>query len=474
MILTASGNLCSFSTNSVLSLIIREFFRSRFLENVIITFQTINNHVLGGVDLLNSMAISKMQAVLLAAIIIVATLSGGFAYVILSSSRETQDTIKIGLCADLNMPLGEGAYQGLLLAAEHINEEGGLLGKQVEIVGEDSDSEEKLDPATIIQAFNRLLFQHEVDFTIGSGMETYLLDAAAEHKTIMLGTAMDSEYSTQRVLEDYDKYKYFFRICLNKTAHIQRYAEGILFIRELTGFNKVARLATNFGPLAETSYEKYKLMLEDNGFDVVYDGRFDQGTIDFSSYFAAAEAAGAEIIMPDIQTQAGISFVKEWYDRQSPMLIWGRNYVGSSLLDSWAFTGGKCVNTSPAPWNGYAITTKSIPMEEAYSERWGTNASITAKLNYDALRFILFDAIERAKTPETDAVIKALEEISIETSLQNNFRFSSTHDNLGRSKNDYPIFQWQGDGKRVPIWPTELMEDAGSTYTFPDWPGPWD
>ena len=156
------------------------------------------------------------------------------------------------------------------------------------------------------------------------------------------------------------------------------------------------------------------------------------------------------------------------------MLIWGRNYVGSGLLDSWEFTGGKCVNTSPAPWNGYPITTKSIPMEEAYSERWGVNASVTAKLNYDALRFILFDAIERAETTETDAVIKALEETSIETSLQNNFRFSYSHDNLGRSMNDYPIFQWQTDGKRVPIWPPELMEEAGATYTLPDWPGPWD
>ena len=424
--------------------------------------------------MLNSRAITKVQATLLAVIIVVVTVGGGVAYVLFSGTGGTEETIKIGLCADLNMPLGEGAWQGLVLAAEQINAEGGLLGKQVEIVGEDSDSEESLDPAKIIQAFNRLLFQHEVDFTIGAGMETYLVDAAAEHKTIMLGTAMGSEHSTQKVLDDYDKYKYFFRICLNETAHRQRYAEGILFIRELTGFNKVARLATNFGPVAETSYEKYKLMLEDNGFDVVYDGRFAPGTIDFSSYFAAAEAAGAEIIMPDIQTQEGISFVKEWYDRQSPMLIWGRNYVGSSLLDSWEFTGRKCVNTSPAPWNGYPITTKSIPMEEAYSERWGANASITAKLNYDALRFILFDAIERAETTETDAVIKALEETSIETSLQNNFRFSSSHDNLGRSMNDYPIFQWQTDGKRVPIWPPELMEEAESTYTLPNWPGPWD
>ena len=40
--------------------------------------------------------------------------------------------------------------------------------------------------------------------------------------------------------------------------------------------------------------------------------------------------------------------------------------------------------------------------------------------------------------------------------------------------NDAIVFQWQADGKRVPIYPPEAMEEAGASYTFPDWSGPWD
>ena len=35
------------------------------------------------------------------------------------------------------------------------------------------------------------------------------------------------------------------------------------------------------------------------------------------------------------------------------------------------------------------------------------------------------------------------------------------------------MFQWQ-NGEQVPVCPKELREEAGTNYTFPDWPGPWD
>jgi hypothetical protein len=51
---------------------------------------------------------------------------------------------------------------------------------------------------------------------------------------------------------------------------------------------------------------------------------------------------------------------------------------------------------------------------------------------------------------------------------------------MGKDPNDryedYPSvmgFQWQ-DGVQVPVDPEKIMEEAGATYTFPDWPGPWD
>ncbi|MEJ2242762.1 MAG: hypothetical protein P8Y18_11580, partial [Candidatus Bathyarchaeota archaeon] len=100
---------------------------------------------------------------------------------------------------------------------------------------------------------------------------------------------------------------------------------------------------------------------------------------------------------------------------------------------------------------------------------------------YDGIRFILVDAIERAGTIETDAVIKALETTNVETSNARHFVFTPSHAlMMGTDANDpnadYPIvigFQWQ-DGVQVPVDPLKIMEEANATITFPDWPGPWD
>ncbi|MEJ2242902.1 MAG: hypothetical protein P8Y18_12315, partial [Candidatus Bathyarchaeota archaeon] len=93
---------------------------------------------------------------------------------------------------------------------------------------------------------------------------------------------------------------------------------------------------------------------------------------------------------------------------------------------------------------------------------------------------ILPDAIRRAGTSETNAVIAALETVDVETSLARHFIFTSSHDIMNSKAGEHPegyffvgMFQWQ-DGVQVPVLPKEIMEEAGATYIVPDWPGPWD
>jgi branched-chain amino acid transport system substrate-binding protein len=147
-------------------------------------------------------------------------------------------------------------------------------------------------------------------------------------------------------------------------------------------------------------------------------------------------------------------------------------------------TGGKCDYVTVATFPivaGYPLTSKTLPAREAYINRWGTIPGWRAAQCYDTLRFILPDSIERAGTIETEAVIKALEEAIIETTSAKNFVFTSSHDlMMGENPNnpdaDYQLvmyFQWQ-DGEMVPVYPEKIMEEAGATYMFPDWPGPWD
>ncbi len=419
---------------------------------------------------------------------VVAAVGGSVAYVFLSGQDESSETIKIGILADLDATNGRDFWQGAILATEQLNAEGGILGNQVKVIGEDSDGETSQDMLVITNALNRLITYHKVDFIMGilSGDAGLVCqDKIAEHKKILIQSGGGSDTFTQRVLDDYEKYKYFFRVgSFNSTSVFQGMTDGLLLFRENTGFNKVGYVGEDT-VLVNNIMEGLDYVLpEVYGFEVVYKNTFPVGTVDFSSYFAAAEEAGVEILVPLIVLDEGIPFVKEYYDRQSPMVVYGGVLLVLGSPESWKFTNGKCeyITISEMPTTaGYPWTSKTLQTRDAYFSRWGETISWVGAIAYDNLRFILADAIERAGTIETEAVIKALEETSIETSYARNYVITRSHDlMMGENPNnpdaDYTLvmyFQWQ-NGEMVPVYPKKIMEEAGASYTFPDWSGPWD
>ena len=425
--------------------------------------------------MLDSKAITKIQSIILIAIVVVAAV-GGAAYVLWGDERQSSDTIKIGVLGDLDHPYGEQDYEGVTLAVEQINAEGGLLGRQVEVFGEDDDG--GLDPVITSNALNRLISYRNVDFIIGVGSLT-IQGIIAQHKKIFIST-LGVEECEQRVLDDYEEYKYYFSPSFNTTSFRVRMVNSLLNLRDVTGFNKIGLLGIDAGN-ARATQEALDTSLSQKGFEVVYKNLFPPGTIDFSSYFAAAEAAGVENLLPIMGVEF-IQFVKEYYDRQSPMFIFGGILGDLSNPEAWDYTDGKCEDVCAAGQAvaaEYPLTSKTLATKQAYIDR-GFEAHLTV-VAYDVMRFILADAIQRAGTIETEAVIKALEETSIETSSAKNFTFTKSHAvMMGSDPNDPEadymldmLFQWQ-DGKLVPVYPKAIMEEAGTTYTFPDWPGPWD
>ena len=434
--------------------------------------------------MLDSKALTKIQSIILIAIIAVAAV-GGVSYVFWIGKEPSSETIKIGFLGDLDGVVGRPSWQAAILAVEEINAEGGILGKQIELMGEDHDG--GVDPVILTNALTKLITSDNVDFIVGGvgggQPETLVQEIIAQHKIICISGATIPDEITQMILDDYDTYKYYFSTMFNQTCGKLGMTDSMIHIRELTGFNKIGYLAEDL-PWNKGMREGLDIFLPENGFDLVYKGKFPLDTVDFSSYFAAAEAAGVEVIVPMIALDGGIPFCKEYYDRQSPMLVFG----GSNLLASdprgWEWTGGKCNNMDFAEvptTTGYPFTSKTLQTRDAYMNRWGEPITWTAAIYYDAIKFILKDAIERAGTIETEAVIEALEQTSVETSNARDFVFTESHGlMMGTDANDpnadYSIvmgFQWQ-DGVQVPVDPTKIMEEAGATLTFPDWSGPWD
>ena len=435
--------------------------------------------------MLNSNALAKIQSIILILIIVVAAV-GGAAYVLWNGPSQSSEPIKIGFLADLDALHGKNSYQGAILASEQLNAEGGILGRQVKIIGEDTDAESGTDLSKISTALTRLLTYHEVDFVVGSGYEA-ALDIIAEQKKIYIAFVQTTDTPTQRILDDYAKYKYFFKYYpANATQLYTSLIDELEFAREMMGFNKIGYLADDHLWIQGMT-DGLDISLPELGFDLVYKGKFPPfDTLDFSSYFAAAEAAGVEILVPLIAFGNAISFAKEYNDRQSPMVVFGGSLTGATQVNSWEQTGGKCkyITSLMLPVTaGYPLTSKTLPFRDSYIDKWGEGPLNVGASAYDIIRFLLPDAIERAGTLETEAVIKSLEESHIETSLTRSFRFTSNHDVYYRegmlSDPDEDgfisaLFQWQENGTLAPIYPKQLMEEAGATYLYPHWSGPWD
>ena len=435
---------------------------------------------------MDSRALTKIQSVALIAIIVVAAVAGSAAYFLWSGPAQSAETIRIGVCADLDNFYGKAVWRATLLAAEQINTEGGVLGRNLTVVGEDDDSETSADIAVAANALTKLITVDKADYVTSPqtvNVQVYQ-EICAEHQKIFFSTGSNSDNDTQRVLDNYDKYKYFFRVWApNASSDIDAGVDSLLTVRNYTGFTKVALLVENILFLSQPAAGLKKL-LPDYGFDVVYYNTFPPKTTDFTSYFAAIEASGAEILDPLVISQSCFPLVKEWYDRQSPFVMWGT--IGlAQMSEFWELTDGKCefISFDGAPVvSGYPWTNKTLPTREAYIQRWGDIPDVVSTSAYDAVRFILPDAIKRAGTTETQAVIKALEKTDVETSMMRHFVFTSSHDvMIGLtgpnviSLDYFPafMFQWQANSTQVPVYPKQVMEDAGATYKFPPWQGSW-
>jgi branched-chain amino acid transport system substrate-binding protein len=417
-------------------------------------------------------------------VIIVGGIIGSAIYILWNNDSELTRPIKIGICAAFSTPVGENIWQGAVLAAEEINAEGGIIGRQIELVREDTqESAFGGDLSQVVAALTRLITYHKVDFLLGGiSQEGELVaqDIIAEHKILYIGIQSFADVLTQRVLDDYDRYKYFFKLGPNATALSEAYLNSILTLREYTGFNKIAYLADDLMWTQPFRTIVGDILPNFHNFDTVYRGLLTPNTVDFTSYLAQAEAAEAEILVPVIGIEeSGISFIKEWHDRQSPMVIWGIVAGGGVMGNQlWEVTDGKCKHLTGAMnavGAGYPISNKTLPMRKAFLERWGYYPDPWAAGTYDAIRTILPDAIERAGTIEIEALIQSLERIDVATGSSPRFVYTSSHDIMfGPGYDEQLFFQFQVNGLRVPVYPRELMEEAGATYTFPDWPGPWD
>jgi branched-chain amino acid transport system substrate-binding protein len=308
-----------------------------------------------------------------------------------------------------------------------------------------------------------------------------------DEEMLFFGTGASTDVFCQNVLDDYDRYKYFFRTMpINSTSlassllRFLLFLDGYLTAATSQNITKVAIIredlswTVGMGLFLNGYLPLYNLtIVEEIAYPITAEAT------DFATYWQQIDAAGAQITVPIISAQGGILMMTQYAQAQPKCVVAGID-VMAQLDTYWTETGGACeyeiVLQSTLRTNK---TTVTIPFWDAFLDNYGGEPLYTAIGAYDAM-YVLAAAIEDGQTLNSTELIPYLEAFDVATPFEaaaGNIAFTPSHDvfegYIGDTIYSVTLFtQWQADGVK------EAVSSGGLIYpdsivtaglTLPPW-----
>ncbi|MEF8807786.1 ABC transporter substrate-binding protein [Natronomonas sp.] len=385
------------------------------------------------------------------------------------------DTITLGALGPSDSPMGDSIFKSAELAVSEINDDGGIAGADVELSTKDT----KDDPGTTRQVYQELTTGENVDLTVGIfGSEQLLsiMGNISNAQTPHLTAGAATPEAPQRVADDYEANKYWFRVGPVNSVHL-----GELQIQfavdkfEDMGWDKVAFLAEDYKwtePITSTIKEELESKADIEVTDVK---RLSEGTEDFTPVYDELEEEnvdGAYTALAHIGTTALVQWAK-----QQREFGFGGIHVPTQLPSFYEATEGAAISTfsqTTATANS-EVTDKTVPYASAYEEEYDSLPVYTGYSAYDAV-YIAKEAIESAESVNGADLVSTLEEDISFTGTSGVIEFNGPDEEFPhdvRFGEDYAqgvYFQWQanedGEGEQRVLWPDRLAE---TEYQSPPW-----
>ncbi len=384
--------------------------------------------------------------------------------------------IVIGVPTALGSIEGRDGWMAIQMARDEINAKGGVLvGKtkhKIEVYSIDTREHEPGIPVQdALTATEKLILEKKPHaIALGNFRSEVLLasmDLISKYKLPYICCIAMTPLMQKKVSEDYDKYKYVFRNCLNAPS-LAMYLGGVMgFIRKEFNFNK-AYIIVQDTLWAQATGKGLDKWYKENGWEV---GGFDAyalGSSDFSPSLMKVRAQNAQVIVPIFDMpQSGI-LLKQARAMQIPALPAG--FISPIACENaWQVFEGEVDGFINMVYEVGPIPVKAVPksvvFNENFGKKWGKDARVKLSghgpgPSYDSI-YILANAFERAKTVEPEAVVKALEQADMQGAI-GRIRFGKDHQAVfGYDPKETAVgcgFQWQKPGKRVVVFPEGFAE----------------
>lgn len=318
--------------------------------------------------------------------------------------------IRIAELGGMNFPLCVGGWRAVTIAVDEINETGGLLGgRRIELLGPYNT---EARPEEAIKCYEKAVWTDKADFIIDGMLDdssAACMARVAETDVITLGNWVSTVACYDKVWQDYDKYKNWFGGVANDWGLVEGIADFVEnFLKKELGWKSIVIFREDLvwtEGCADFCYEEFpKIGIEVKG-DVV----FPLDTVDFAPYFDRCVKSGADGMVVFLAAVASVP-ASQYMKLEIPMAMAGVN-TDAAIWEFYKDTGGS--DCGAAQWSCFAgkQSEKTLTFMDTYWHRYNTRPRLPEHCGFDGYTniMVLADAIERAGTIESDAVIKELE-----------------------------------------------------------------
>jgi branched-chain amino acid transport system substrate-binding protein len=373
-------------------------------------------------------------------------------------------TIKIAILGPMAFVQGENHWAGAEMARDEINKAGGINvgGKrlQVELVRADTNEIQSVPDAT--NAMERVITRDKADFLIGGFRSEAVLamqEVAMDYKKLFLGAGAAHSKLGLNVEQNYERYKYWFRVTPVKDLDLVRWTFAVLgnvaeqIRKQLDKPSPKVAILAEKAVWVEAIVAAAQKNLPAMKMEVVGVWQPSAVATDVTAELSAIERAGADIVFTLLSGPVGISAGRQMGERNMKAIAFGIN-VEAQKEEFWQATAGKgnYVSTLDS-LSEVELTPKTLSFVKAFKARYKKAPTYNAG-TYDAIH-LLKEAIEQAGSTDPSKLVPVLEKTSY-TGITGLIEFDKRHDPVwGPGKVTGIAVQWQ-DGKKVPFWPPQV------------------
>jgi len=392
-------------------------------------------------------------------LITICILTAGLCLTLGASITMAADTIKVGVVLPLTGKLakfGEIENKSFLMAVDEINAAGGVNGKKIELIIEDTTGK----PDVGRSAIEKLITQDNV-LVIGGGYSssvTWATVAVAQQQKVPF---LVNTGSADKITEQ--GWEYIFRL----NPPVSEYPGALAtFTQEVAKDIKTVAVLHENSLFGQSGSKKFVKQCEDLGIEVLMKEGYEAGAVDFKPLLVKVKSKKPDMVYM-------ISYIMD-----AAMLMRQSKELN---MNPKAFVGGGAGFTLPefqknagkASEFVYSSTlwTPSVPYPGAkeyydkFFKKYNTPTEYHGAEGYAGM-YVIADALKRAKSLTRDAVRDALAETDMMTAF-GPVKFISYDKKTQQNKLPTFLVQWI-DGQLETVWPTDVSTKK-YIYPTPKW-----